>query len=119
MADARTAQRWARLLAGLGAASGAVLLARPEQVVARLCPEFPRSRRWLVRVLGARLLAQHGAVLAVPGRDVVRLGSAVDLVHAVSMVPLLRSPRYGRAARISGGAATASAALMRLVAPRD
>ena len=46
-----------RLLAGLGAASGAALLARPQQVVDRLCPEFPHDRVWLVRLLGARLLA--------------------------------------------------------------
>jgi hypothetical protein len=108
-----------RLLAALGAAWGLALLARPRRVRAALCPEFPASRLWLVRVLGARLLVQHAAVMAAPGNTLVRAASAVELLHAASMHPLLRSPRYGRAARISGGVAAASAALMPVIAPRD
>ena len=107
-----------RLLAGLGVATGAVLLARPEKVVDAVAPAFPRDRRWLVRVLGVRLLAQHGAVLAAPDPRLVRLGSAVDLVHAASMVPFVASPRYGPAARVSGGLAAAYAAVALAVAPR-
>jgi hypothetical protein len=106
-----------RLLACLGLASGLVLVTRPEQVLDRLAPAFPAERRGLVRVLGARLLVQHGAVLAVPDRRLVRLGSAVDLLHAASMVPLVASPRYGRAARISGGLAAAYAAVALGLAP--
>lgn len=112
-------RRSTRLLAGLGAGSGLALLARPEQVLDAVSPAFPRDRRWLVRVLGVRLLLQHGAVLAAPGRRLVRLGSAVDLVHAASMVPFVASPRYGRAARISGGLAAAYAAVALAVAPAD
>jgi hypothetical protein len=108
-----------RALAALGAATGLVLLAGPERVVDRLSPEFPRSRLWLVRVLGGRLLAQHGAVLVAPDRGVVRLGTGVDLLHAASMVPLVRSRRYGRAARISGGLAAGYAALGLAAAPRS
>ena len=78
----------------------------------------PRDRLWLVRLLGARLVAQHGAVLTAPSAGLVRLGSAVDLVHAASMVPFVASPRYGRAARISGGLAAAYAAVALAVAPR-
>jgi hypothetical protein len=107
-----------RLLAGLGVASGAALLARPQRIVAVVAPEFPRDRLWLVRLLGARLVAQHGAVLTVPTTRLVRLGSAADLVHAASMVPFVASPRYGRAARISGGLAAAYAAVALAVAPR-
>ena len=109
----------ARLLAGLGIASGIALIARPRQVVDRLCPEFPAERLWLVRALGGRLLAQHGTVLVAPSRGLLRLGSAVDLLHAASMVPLVASPRYGRAARISGGAAAAYAAAALAVAPGE
>ena len=87
-----------RLLAGAGAATGLVLLAR---------------------VLGVRLLAQHGAVLASPNPRLVRLGSAVDLAHAASMVPFVASPRYGPAARLSGGLAAAYAAVALAVAPRS
>ena len=63
-----------RLLAGLGAASGMALLARPRQIVDAVAPEFPRDKLWLVRLLGARLAAQHGAVLTSPTAGLVRLG---------------------------------------------
>ena len=103
-----------RLLSGAGAAWGLALLTRPRRVVAALCPEFPPFRLWIVRLLGARLAAQHVAVLLTPEAPVLRAASAVDLLHAASMVPLLGSARYRRAALISGGIAAAYAA----VAPR-
>lgn len=108
-----------RLLAGLGVATGVTLLARPQQVVDAVAPAYPRERLWLVRVLGVRLLTQHGAVLVAPERRLVRLGSAVDLLHAASMVPFVASPRYGPAARVSGGLAAVYAAIALAVAPRD
>jgi hypothetical protein len=98
-----------RSLACLGMVSGIALLGRPQRVVDAVSPEFPTDRLWLVRALGGRLLLQHGAVLAVPERSLVRAGSAVDLLHAASMVPFLASPQYGRAARVSGLLATAYA----------
>lgn len=107
-----------RLIAAAGAATGAALLARPQQVVDAVAPAFPRERLWLVRALGGRLLAQHGTVLVSASPRLVRLGSAVDLLHAASMVPLVASPRYGRAARISGGLAAAYAAVALGLAPR-
>ena len=107
-----------RLLAGAGAATGVLLLARPLRVVDAVAPAFPRERLWLVRALGARLVVQHGSVLAAPDPRLVRAGSAVDLLHAASMVPFVASPRYGRAARISGGLAAAYAAVALAVAPR-
>jgi hypothetical protein len=106
-----------RALAALGVASGVALLARPGQIVDRLCPEFPPSRRWIARVLGARLVVQHTAVLLTPTAAMLRAASAVDLLHAASMVPLVGSARYGRAARISGGLAAAYAAGALAVAP--
>jgi hypothetical protein len=112
-------RRLTRLLAGLGAASGAALLARPQRVVDRLCPELPRDRVWLARALGARLVLQHGAVLLEPHPLLVRAGSAVDLLHAASMVPFAASARYGRAARLSGALAAAYAAVAMAVAPRS
>ena len=108
-----------RLLAGLGAGTGVALLARPRRVVDALAPEFPHDRLWLVRLLGVRLVVQHGAVVAAPTTGLVRLGSAVDLAHAASMVPFVASPRYGRVARISGGLAAGYAAIALAVAPRD
>ncbi len=115
--DDRRRRTATRILAALGAGTGVLLLARPQQVVDRLAPALPRERLWLVRALGARLLAQHGAVLVAPAPRLVRLGSAVDLLHAASMVPFVASPRYGPAARISGGLAAAYAAVALAVAP--
>jgi len=106
-------------MACLGLVSGCVLVARPQQVADRIAPAFPASRLWLARALGVRLLVQHGAVLALPERRVVRASSAVDLLHAASMVPFVASPHYGRAARISGGLAAAYAAAALAVAPRS
>jgi hypothetical protein len=107
-----------RLVAGVGLAAGTALLAGPQRIVDAVAPEFPRERLWLVRLLGARMVAQHGAVLTVPTAALARVGSAVDLVHAASMVPLVASPRYGRAARLSGGLAAGYAAVALAVAPR-
>ncbi|WP_164704388.1 hypothetical protein [Blastococcus litoris] len=108
-----------RLMAAAGAWSGIALLTRPQQIVDAVAPAFPRDRLWLVRLLGARLLAQHGAVLATASPRLVRLGSAVDLVHAATMVPFVASPRYGTAARLSGGLAAAYAAVALASAPRS
>jgi hypothetical protein len=109
----------ARLLSLAGAAAGVAFLLRPHRVVAALCPEFPESRVWLVRALGARMVAQHAAVLAFPERPVVRTSAAVDLVHAATMAPFVASDRYGRAARISGGLAVGYAALGAALSRRD
>jgi hypothetical protein len=111
-------RRGTRLLAGLGVASGVALLGRPRQIVEAVAPAFPRKRLWLVRLLGGRLVVQHGAVLVAPSRRLVRLGTAVDLLHAASMVPFVASPRYGPAARVSGGLAAGYAAVALAVAPR-
>ena len=107
-----------RLLAGLSVGTGVALLVRPRQIADAVAPAFPRERLWLIRLLGVRMVAQHCAVLVAPTVGMVRLGSAVDLAHAASMVPFLASPRYGRAARISGGLAAAYAAVALAVAPR-
>ncbi|SET24983.1 hypothetical protein [Geodermatophilus poikilotrophus] len=107
-----------RLLAGAGAAWGLALLVRSDRVVGALCPELPRSRRWAVKLLGARLVVQHAVVLAVPEARTVRIGSAVDLLHAASMVPLTHSAPHRRAAVISGAVAAGYAVLAPAVAPR-
>ena len=114
-----TRRRLTRLMAVVGVATGSVLLARPQDVVDRIAPAFPASRRWLVRALGVRLLVQHGAVLVLPDLRIIRASSAVDLLHAATMVPFLASPHYGRAARISGALAATYAAAALAVAPRS
>ncbi|TFV87696.1 hypothetical protein E4P40_11020 [Blastococcus sp. CT_GayMR20] len=104
-----------RLFATLGLAWGAALLSRPRQVLDALAPEFPADRAWLARVLGARQVAQYAVVLVAPTPAVVRVASAVELAHAASMVPVLRLPRYRRAASISGAVAAASAVVLAVV----
>src|SRR4051812_50083428 len=80
-----------RLVAALAAASGLAMALRPERIVDRLCPEFPRSRLWLVRVLGGRLLLQHGAVLAAPPPRVGPGGSGGGPPPPAGMVAVWRS----------------------------
>lgn len=102
-------RRVARLLSGAGLAAGLALLARPAAVAAAIDPRFPRRRLWIARVLGARLVAQHAAVLASPGPSTIRPAAAMDGLHAASMLPVLCLPRYRRAAMITGGLAAAHA----------
>jgi hypothetical protein len=109
----------ARLLAGVGGAWGLALLVRPERVAGALCPELPRSRYPVVRLLGLRHVAQNAAVLAFPAGPVLRAAAAVDLLHAASMVPVVRSAPHRRAALVSGGVAAAYAALAPVLAPRS
>ncbi|MGK5115508.1 hypothetical protein [Geodermatophilus sp. CPCC 205506] len=108
-----------RVLAALSGMCGVLLLVQPRPIVEALCPEFPESKQWVVRVLGARLVVQHAVVLASPARRNVRVAAAVDLLHAASMVPLLWFPPYRRAALVSGGYAALYAATAPAVAPRS
>jgi hypothetical protein len=112
-----TARRISRVHAAAGITTGLALLFHPQRLLDALAPEFPTERRWIVRAFGARVLVQDAAVLVRPEPAVVVAGAAVDVLHAASMLPLLRSARYGRAARISGavsaGAAVAGWALAR------
>ena len=104
-----------RLLSALSGAWGLLLLLRAGPLVESVCPEFPESEQWVVRLLGGRLVVQHALVLSRPTRGHVRAAAAVDVLHAASMVPLLWSPRYRRAALVSGGYAACYAAM----APRS
>ena len=109
-------RRAARVLAATGAAAGIALLTRPGSVTATVAPEFPAARLWIARVLGARLVAQHLAVLVSPEPAALRRSAAVDGLHAASMLPVLALPRYRRAALVSGGFAAVSAFGARLLA---
>ena len=94
------------------------MLLRPGPLVESVCPEFPESKQWVVRLLGGRLVVQHALVLSRPTHRHVRAAATVDMVHAASMVPLLWSPRYRRAALVSGGYAALYAATAPAMAPR-
>jgi hypothetical protein len=98
--------------------ANAVLVARPGDVLRAVSTPAPRPARRVVRLLGARVVLQQVAVLAVPTRPLVLLGAAVDTLHAASMVATaLASPRYRRAAALSAATASASAVLGLLTAP--
>jgi hypothetical protein len=65
----------------------------------------------VARVLGARMLVQAAADHLF-GARVRRLGIAVDLAHAASMVPVaVRWPEHRRTAVVSATAAAGTAAL--------
>jgi hypothetical protein len=87
------------------------LLIRPGRV-ARLVSFGARCPApWLIRLLGGRMLAQSGVELAGNSRRLVRLGAAVDALHAASMLAAaVRWPSYRRVALASAGIAAASAA---------
>ncbi len=108
------------LLVGVRAGYGAVQLAAPgysaEQQLGG--PLDPTTLR-VVRVLGARQLAQAGLALAFPAEPLLGLGAGVDALHALSMVPLaVATPRWRRPALVSGLMAAAFAAAGVLAARR-
>ena len=108
------------LLASVRAGYGMIQLAVPgysaEQQLGG--PLDPTTLR-VVRVLGARQVAQAGLVLAFPAEPLLGLGVGVDALHALSMVPLaLATPRWRRPALVSGLMAAAFAAAGVLAARR-
>ncbi|MCF6746755.1 hypothetical protein E9529_21330, partial [Blastococcus sp. KM273128] len=75
-----------RAVATAGLAAGLGLALRPATAVAAVDPRFPRERLWVARVLGARLVAQHAALLVRPDPRPVRRAAVVDALHAASML---------------------------------
>jgi hypothetical protein len=109
----------ARLFAGAGLGWGALLLARPRQLALALAPEYPADRDPVIRVLGARVVVQAVAVLVRPSSGVLTAAAAVEAVHAASMGAVAAaSPRYRRAALISGAVAAVSAGVAGALARR-
>ncbi len=107
-------RRAVRTAASVLATAGAVLLARPRQVVRLVAPGEPEPPLAVVRVLGGRLVVQHVLVALRPTRRRLLAGAVVDAGHALSMVPAAAVwPAHRRQAIASGavGAASALAAL--------
>jgi hypothetical protein len=113
-APARSRVLPAAVLGGLGAA----LVARPRDVVRAVCGT-PVPPAWIVRVLGARQLAQELLILAVPDRRVLYGATGTDALHAVSMIAAAFVwPQYRRAALTSAAvAAVSSVRVAALAAP--
>lgn len=114
------ASRFARMLAGGQCLVGICLLVLPGRVAAAISSDpGERPPRWLIRLLGGRLIGQGSAQLLSPTAGLLRAGAAVDASHAASMLAVAAvSPRYRRPALSSAALASASAAAG-LVAARN
>ncbi len=89
---------------------GIALLMLPNRCAALASFGGRRPAAWLVRLLGARMLAQSGLELASGSRRAIRLGAATDALHAASMLAVaVRRPGYRPVALASAGLAAASA----------
>jgi hypothetical protein len=91
---------------------GAVYLLAPEWVPSVLSVRVDRRARAVVRILGARYLAQAAMISSAPRTPLAPvIGAAVDVMHALSMVALAAvDRRRRRLALADAGAATAFAA---------
>jgi hypothetical protein len=113
-----TGARVPRCVAVPGVLWGAVMLARPGDLTRAVCGGGREPAAWIVRVLGARLVAQNVVVLAHPTRAVVLAGVGADALHAASMVlARVRWPEHARAIRVSGTTSAVSALVGGLTAP--
>jgi hypothetical protein len=107
------------LAAALGVAN-LFLVARPDAVLSAVAVPPPRPPSWVVRLLGARVVLQEAAVIAVPSRRLVLGCAVVDGLHATSMaLAVIAWPQYRRAAAISAVTAATSAVLEVAAAPAD
>lgn len=95
---------------------GLLLLARPAQTVHAVTGGAVPSVT-VVRLLGARRVAQHVVVGATSSATVAWAAVATDVLHAVSMVAGARIwPAYRRAELVSAAIAAGSAVATALVA---
>jgi hypothetical protein len=103
----------AAVLPAAQSALGVVLLGWPGPVGRALTGRHETvPPRWVVRVLGGRLVAQGAVSLARPTATVALGSAGVDAAHAASMYALAAATRqYRRAALINAAAATATAAV--------
>lgn len=112
-----------KLASSARALLGAAELARPSLLVAQHQPDALTLR--VIRVLGARDLAQAWLTVSVPTRRVVRAGVVVDLLHAASMLALAAADQRRRRTALTSAAwagalaATGAVALWRGHVGRD
>jgi hypothetical protein len=101
----------ARIWGAATAVVGAATLLRPADVARLVSGPGSTPNTAVLRVLGGRQLLQGAAVLIRPAPMLVIGGSAVDVLHAISMIAAgVISPGYRRAALVSAAVAGASAA---------
>jgi hypothetical protein len=73
-------------------------------------PPSLRARR-VARVLGLRHLAQAAVTAWAPGREVIAVGAAIDLCHAVSMLAFAAASTPLRRAELADGLAATTLAV--------
>lgn len=99
-----------RLLALERCLVGCLLLGAPGKLTRAVAAGDPQPPAGIVRVLGARLLAQGLIQFLRPRRQIVLTGIAVDGLHAASMIPIIALvPGYRRTAAASAAEAAVSA----------
>ncbi len=91
----------------------AVLLAAPGRVLAVSHGDDPHNStaRWVLRVLGARHLAQTAVELAGPRPTVQYIGTGVDAIHALTSAGLAAVDRRWRRSAIIDAAVASGFAL--------
>ena len=99
-----------RFVGAVHALIGLVLLIAPRRVATLAGGPGGAPPNWVIRLLGVRMAGQAGFELSRPTPEVLAASAGVDGVHAASMLPVLLSSRYRRAALLSAGVAVASAA---------
>lgn len=102
------------------AAWGGALISRPLPLLATLSGRPPKRRDMVVlRVLGARHLAQAALTAAAPAPAVLAAGAVVDVLHATTCLgAAVMSIRWRRAARLGCLSAAGLAATGLVVAQR-
>ena len=106
-----------RALGPVRAGVGVARLAFPDTVIPRLAPvPLPSRGRLVVRVLGARQIAQAMITSPNPTQAVLWLGAEVDVAHAASMIGLACIDRRYRRAALADAAIAAAFALVGIVA---
>ncbi len=90
---------------------GMALVVFPDRVGSALGVPITGELRTAARVLGGRDVAQAAVTMTHPTAATVRLGVAVDLLHAASVLAeAVRSPQRRRASLTSGSVALGFAA---------
>jgi len=108
-----------RALGGVQLIVGLALLLQPRRVAAAVAGGHRRPvAGWLVRVLGARSVAQGAVLIARPTADLAMAGAAVDATHALSMIPFCGSHARHRRAAFASGATAAALSAAGVVAAR-
>lgn len=120
MTDTSSSSALVKAVSGVRAGWGVVLIAAPRRVLAA-SGSSPDSRaaRAVLRVLGARHLAQAAVELGVPVPAVAALSAGVDTLHALSGLGLAAvDGRWRRGALTDAAIATAFAVANQRIAAR-